>query len=185
MGLLSATVLSDWTIKAVRTGLDEAGYTEGRNLTILYRSAEGQFDQLPALAADLVKSRVSIIFATGSPVPARVAKAATTTIPIVFANGGDPVVDGLVDSFQLAWSECHRHDVHWQRPDGKADGVAAGNRASSQRCCAAGEPERNPRRGPDQGCKSRCSGPGAAPAHHQYEQRARARRGVRVQTRDV
>jgi putative tryptophan/tyrosine transport system substrate-binding protein len=66
---------------------------------VIYRSAGGQFDRLPALAAELVKSEVSIIFATGSPVPARAAKAATPTIPIVFAYGGDPVSDGLVQSF--------------------------------------------------------------------------------------
>jgi putative ABC transport system substrate-binding protein len=80
-------------------GLAAGGYVEGRNLTIIHRSAENQFDRLPALAAELVKSQVSIIFATGSPVPARAAKATTSTIPIVFAYGGDPVGDGLVESF--------------------------------------------------------------------------------------
>lgn len=99
IGLLTALNLADWAIGAIRKGLDEAGYVEGRNLTIITRSAEGQFDRLPALAADLVTRQVAVIFATGSPVPARVAKAATTTIPIVFAYGGDPVADGLVASF--------------------------------------------------------------------------------------
>jgi putative ABC transport system substrate-binding protein len=99
IGLLSSADLPDWAIKAIRSGLDEAGYAEGRNLTVLYRSAKGQFDQLPALAADLVQHQVAAILATGSPVPARVAKAATTTIPIVFAYGGDPISDGLVASF--------------------------------------------------------------------------------------
>jgi putative tryptophan/tyrosine transport system substrate-binding protein len=99
LGLLSSSELADWAIKPFRVGLAESGYVEGRNLTIIYRSAEGQFDRLPALAAELVKSQVSIIFATGSPVPARTAKAATSTIPIVFAYGGDPVSDGLVASF--------------------------------------------------------------------------------------
>jgi putative ABC transport system substrate-binding protein len=83
---------------AIRAGLDEAGYVEGRNLTIVLRSAEAQFDRLPALVEDLVKSQVGVIYATGSPVPARLAKAATSTIPIVFAYGGDPVADGLVTS---------------------------------------------------------------------------------------
>jgi putative tryptophan/tyrosine transport system substrate-binding protein len=98
IGLLTAANLPDWAMNAVRTGLAEAGYVEGRNLAITLRSAEGQFDQLPALASDLAKSQVVVILATGSPVPARAAKAATTKIPIVFAYGGDPVADGLVDS---------------------------------------------------------------------------------------
>ena len=99
LGLLSSSGLADWAIKGFRAGLDEGGYVEGRNLSVIYRSAENQFDRLPALAVELVKSEVSVIFATGSPVPARAAKAATSTIPIVFAYGGDPVRDGLVESF--------------------------------------------------------------------------------------
>ena len=98
LGLLSSSELADWAIKPFRKGLEEGGYVESRNLTVIYRSADNQFDRLPELAADLVKSQVSVIFATGSPVPARAAKAATSTIPIVFAYGGDPVADGLVAS---------------------------------------------------------------------------------------
>lgn len=98
MGLLTLADLQDWALGAIREGLGEAGFVEGRNLSILVRSAETHFDRFPALAADLVKSDVKVIFATGSPVPARTAKAATSTIPIVFAYGGDPVADGLVDS---------------------------------------------------------------------------------------
>jgi putative ABC transport system substrate-binding protein len=98
LGLLSSSEMADWAIKPFRAGLEESGYVEGRNLTVIYRSAENQFERLPTLAAELVKSQVSIIFATGSPVPARAAKAATS-IPIVFAYGGDPVSDGLVESF--------------------------------------------------------------------------------------
>lgn len=99
IGILTAIDLQDWAGQAIREGLDEAGYAEGRNLTILSRSAGGQLDRLPTLAADLVSDRVSAILATGGPVPARAAKAATTQIPIVFAYGGDPVADGLVASF--------------------------------------------------------------------------------------
>jgi putative tryptophan/tyrosine transport system substrate-binding protein len=98
IGLLTLANLPDWAMNAIRTGLNDAGFVEDRNLTMMVRSAEGQFDRLPALAADLAKSEVKAILATGSPVPARTAKAATTTIPIVFAYGGDPVADGLVDS---------------------------------------------------------------------------------------
>jgi len=98
IGLLTATALQGWTASAIRRGLDETGYAEGRNVTVLSRSADGQFDRLPALASELVSRQVSVILATGSPVPARAAKAVTTTIPIVFAYGGDPVSDGLVAS---------------------------------------------------------------------------------------
>jgi putative ABC transport system substrate-binding protein len=99
LGLLSSSEMADWAIKPFRAGLEAGGYVEGRNLSVIYRSAEGHLDRLPALAEELANSQVSVIFATGSPVPARAAKAATTTIPIVFAYGGDPVRDGLVASF--------------------------------------------------------------------------------------
>ena len=99
IGLLTAANLNFFQIKSIQKGLNEGGYFEGRNLAIVYRSADGQFDRLSALAADLVDSKVSAILAIGSPVPARAAKALTSTIPIVFAYGGDPVSDNLVASF--------------------------------------------------------------------------------------
>ena len=98
IGLLSSQDIADWMIGGFRKGLGEAGYVEGRNLTIVYRAAEGEADRLPAMAVELVNARVAVILASGGPLPTRAAKAATTVIPIVFAYGGDPVADGLVTS---------------------------------------------------------------------------------------
>jgi len=81
-----------------RQGLSEAGFDEGRNVAIVYRSAEGELERLPALAAELVRLRVGVIAAVGGDNSVRSAKAATKTIPIVFTTGGDPVESGIVPS---------------------------------------------------------------------------------------
>ena len=99
VGYLAAASLSANSARteAFRQGLRELGYVEGKNIVIEYRSAEGKLDRLPALAAELVRLKVDIIV-TGGPIPTRVAKGATSTIPIVMTQDVDPVGSGLVAS---------------------------------------------------------------------------------------
>jgi putative tryptophan/tyrosine transport system substrate-binding protein len=97
LGSASAATYTN-TLAALRKGLNEGGYVEGHNLLVEPRWAEFQYGRLPALAAELVKRPVDVIFSTGSVVSALAAKSATDSIPIVFANGSDPVQYGLVAS---------------------------------------------------------------------------------------
>ena len=99
VGFLSSSALADRAryLPAFQQGVRETGYVEGQNVAIEYRWAQDQYDRLPDLAADLVRRRVTVI-ATHDTSSSIVAKAATTTIPIVFASGSDPVRLGLVAS---------------------------------------------------------------------------------------
>jgi len=111
IGFLSARSASDSTrnVAAFGKGLEEAGFSEGKNVSVEYRFAEGQLDRLPGLATELVRRPVSVLVAVGGASSALVAKKATSTIPIVFVIGGDPVGLGLSSSLS--------------RPDGNATGM--------------------------------------------------------------
>jgi putative tryptophan/tyrosine transport system substrate-binding protein len=126
IGLLGSATASDWRpyVSAFHQGLRDVGYVEGRNVAIDARWADSQYDRLPAMAAELVKRQVNLIVAFSTP-SAHAAKAATTTIPIVFTTNRDPVQIGLVASLSRPGGNMTRRDQLGHRSRIQAPRTAA------------------------------------------------------------
>jgi putative tryptophan/tyrosine transport system substrate-binding protein len=135
IGFLSSRSEEDskYVHAAFLKGLNEGGFSVGRNITILYRWAQGQYDKLPALAADLVERRVVVLVAVGGEPSALAAKAATSTIPIVFTSGGDPVKIGLVASLNRPGGNATGYSLMTTAPEAKRLTIAERPRSVTER----------------------------------------------------
>ena len=129
----SAASANAGRLQAFRQGLREMGYVEGENIVIEDRYAEGNFDRLPALAAELVRLKVDVIITAGPPVT-RAVKEATATIPVVMAQDGDPVGNGFVASLARPGGNIHGHVTASPGDKRKTTGASEGDCAQALPC---------------------------------------------------
>ena len=125
IGFLNSASPDPWKdyVAGFRAGLKEAGFVDSQNVTIEFRWAEGHYDRLPGLAADLVRRKVAVLVATGGSPSVVAAKAATSTIPIVFTSGGDPVQRGIVTSLNRPGGNITGVNLFTNVLDGKRIGL--------------------------------------------------------------
>ena len=160
LGMASPTTFAA-RLEGLRLGLRDFGYVEGTNITMEYRFAEGHYERLPELAADLVRSKVDLIVTHGTP-GSLAAKRATTTIPIVLTSVGDPVASGIVASIARPGGNITGQSLQ-SGAQGKENRVAQGGDAASHSC------GRHSKRGQSCFSRARISGNGDGRAGAQYQ----------------
>ena len=147
IGLLSSRSAGDSVsaVAAFRAGLAETGYVEGRNVVIEFRWAEGQFDRLPALAEELVRRPVAVLAPVAGYQTPRAAQAATSTIPIVFGIGEDPVREGLVANLESTGRKYNGRYLFYRASRGQAARRIAAARPTGRTDRPSGQPEQHAR----------------------------------------
>jgi len=130
-----------YLVEGFRRGLRENGLTEGQNVALEFRWADGQLDRLPAMIAELIERKVTVLFAGAADVAAGGLRVASAIVPVVFATGSDPVETGLVASFNRPGRQSNRRECHHQYPVAEKDRNPARTAAHDPADSPSGEPD--------------------------------------------